>query len=164
MFGVFCIVTNPAGCGMCGPFVSRQFGFCVCVGSAVGMQPGGGDAALIAPNVLKSTPADAVVSLDATVLLTNCVLNESCSDTPPPSQPATLFTMMLFVTVMPYQFFGVVIKAATSVPLVCRRRRPPPLPSSALLPRIRLESITKFGPVPSPLPGGQSRSVVPPHS
>ena len=44
MFGVFCIVTKPDGCGMCGPFASRQFGFCGWVGSGVGKHPGGGDA------------------------------------------------------------------------------------------------------------------------
>src|ERR1700687_1035232 len=102
MFGVFCIVTKPAGCGMCGALFSMQFGCCGCVGSGVGRHPGGGDAALMAPKVLNSTPAEAVVSFDATVLFTNVVLNESCKDTPPPSQPATLLTMMLLVTVMSY--------------------------------------------------------------
>src|SRR3984893_6108679 len=111
MFGVFCIVTKPAGRGMCGPFASRQFGFCGCVGSGVGRHPGGGEAALIAPKVLNRTPAEAVVSFDATVLLVNTVLKESCKDTPAPSHPATLFAMMLLVTVMPYQFFGLVRKA-----------------------------------------------------
>src|ERR1700732_1293951 len=104
------MVTRPDGCGMCGPFVSKQFGFCGCVGSGVGRHPGGGEAALIAPRVLNSTPADAVVSFEATVLLVNTVLNESCKDTPPPSHPATLFAMMLLVTVMPYQFCGVLGK------------------------------------------------------
>ena len=66
------------------------------------MQPGGGADELIAPSVLNSTPADAVVSLDTTVLLTKVTFNASCIDTPPPSQPATLFAMMLFVTVTPY--------------------------------------------------------------
>src|SRR5882757_9333650 len=134
MFGVFCIVTKPAGCGMCGAFVSIQFGFCGCDGSGVGKDPGGGEAASIAPKVLNSTPAEAVVSFEATVLLTNRVLKESCKDTPPPSHPATLFTMMLLVTVMPYQRSGLRRNAATSAPLVCRKRNPPPLPSSALLP------------------------------
>jgi hypothetical protein len=164
MFGVFCMVTKPAGCGICGPLESKQFGFCGCEGSGVGKHPGGGEAALAAPKVLNNTPAEAVVSLEATVLLTNSVLKESCSDTPAPSHPATLFAMMLLVTVMPYQRSGFFTNAATSLPLVWRKRSPPPLPSSALLPRIRFESITRFGPVPSPMPGGQSRSVTPPHS
>src|SRR5690349_6582641 len=118
MFGVFCMVTRPAGCGMCGALVPRQFGFCGCIGSGVGRQPGGGDAASIAPRVLNSTPAEAVVSLEATVLLTKEVLKLSCSDTPAPSQPATLLAMMLFVTVMSYQRCGAAGNAATSVPLV----------------------------------------------
>src|SRR5882757_3257162 len=138
MFGVFCIVTKPAGCGMCGAFVSIQFGFCGCDGSGVGKHPGGGEAASIAPRVLNSTPAEAVVSFEATVLLVNTVLNESCKDTPAPSHPATLFAMMLLVTVMPYQFCGLLRNSATSAPFVCRMLRPPPLPSSALLRRIRL--------------------------
>ena len=41
-------------------------------------------------------------------------------------------------------------------PLICCRRKPPPLPLSALLPSSRFASITKPGPVPSPSPGGQS--------
>src|SRR5260370_38110200 len=113
MFGVFCIVTKPAGCGMAGALLSMQFAFCGCVGSGVGRHPGGGEGALIAPKVLNSTPAEAVVSFEATVLLVNTVLNESCKDTPAPSHPATLFAMMLLVTVMPYQFCGLWRKCAT---------------------------------------------------
>src|ERR1700716_1129066 len=101
------MVTKPAGCGLCGALSPRQFGFCGCVGSGVGVQPGGGADELMAPSVLKSTPADAVVSLDTTVLLTNITFNESCMDTPPPSQPATLFAMTLFVTLTSYHSLGV---------------------------------------------------------
>src|SRR5882672_10706360 len=163
-FGVFSIVTKPAGCGLCGALASRQFGSCGWPGSGVGLHPGGGADELIAPSVLNSTPADAVVSLDTTVLLMKLTFSASCIDTPPPSQPATLFAITLLVTMTPFQLFGVVGKKPTSVPLICCRRRPPPLPLSALLPMIRLASITSPGPVPSPIPGGQSTSVVVPHS
>ncbi len=71
-----------------------------------------------APRVLNSTPAEAVVSLDMTVLLMMFTFNASCSDTPPPSQPATLLAMMLFVTCtrVPAARAGCG-KASTSVPL-----------------------------------------------
>src|SRR6267143_5265776 len=88
-FGVLAIVTRPAGCGPCGALGVRHSVFCGFNGSGVGVQPGGGAEELIAPSVLNSTPADAVVSLDATVLLTNVTFNASCIDTPPPSHPAT---------------------------------------------------------------------------
>src|SRR5258705_11757508 len=102
MFVVFCCGTKPAGCGICGAFGSMQFGFSGCDGSGVGRHPGGGEDASIAPSALNSTPADAVVSVDATVLFVNVILNASCMDPPPPSHPATLLARMLLVTVMPY--------------------------------------------------------------
>src|ERR1700738_2001661 len=46
----------------------------------------------------------------------------------------------------------------TSVPLTVCSRMPPPLPLSAVLPMIRLLSITRPGPVPSLRPGAQSTS------
>ncbi len=98
-FGVLAIVTRPAGCGPCGALGIRHSVFCGFIGSGVGTQPGGGAEELIAPSVLNSAPADAVVSLDATVLLTNVTFNASCIDTPAPSHPATLLAMMLLVTV-----------------------------------------------------------------
>src|ERR1700756_5659480 len=113
------------------------------------------------PIVVKSMPDDAVVSLDMIVLLMMFTFNASSRETPPPSQPATLLTMMLLVTVAEYQGerdpvipgnvtllvpFG---KLITSEPLRCCKRRPPPLPLSAELPMIRLALITKPGPTPS---------------
>ncbi len=73
--------------------------------------------------------------------------------------------MTLLVTVMSYQLDGFVGNAIRSAePLTCWMRRPPPLPLSALLPTIRLASITRPGPMPSVSPGGQSWSLVLPHS
>src|SRR5512135_3279199 len=118
-----------------------------------------------APRVLNSTPAEAVVSLDITVLLTNRTFNASSMDTPPPSHPATLLAMMLLVMVTSFHRLGLVgVLMATSWPLTPCRRMPPPLPLSAVLPMIRLASITKPRPVPSLSPGGQSTSLVEPHS
>ena len=74
----------------------------VASGRASATQPGGGAEELIAPSVLNSTPADAVVSFDTTVLLTKVTFSASCIDTPPPSQPATLLAMTLLVTVTSY--------------------------------------------------------------
>src|SRR2546421_11655233 len=67
--GELCIVTSPAACGVEVLTGSMQLAFCGSVGSGCGVQPGGGIAAKGAPRGLKSTPADAVASLDATVLL-----------------------------------------------------------------------------------------------
>src|SRR5512143_193165 len=128
-----------------------------------------GEAESGAPRVLNSPPAEAVVSLETTVLLTKLTFSASSIDTPPPSQPATLSTIMLLVMLTPYQLSGPVLafepaKRATSWPLTPCSRIPPPLPLSAVLPWIRLESITRPGPVPSASPGGQSWSVTEPHS
>jgi len=64
----------------------------------------GGDWVLAkgAPRVLKSTPDEAVVSLEIIVLLIRFTTKESSNDTPPPSQPATLLAMMLLVTLTEY--------------------------------------------------------------
>src|SRR5690242_19741758 len=131
--GVFCIVTRPAawgvevviGLGM----QSRPVGL---FGSVLIVQPGGAVEASGAPSVLNSTPAEAVVSFATTVLLTNFTVNESCSDTPAPSQPATLLPMMLFVTSTLFHpglrrgiangRFG---NATTSWPFTPCRRSPP---------------------------------------
>src|SRR6516162_6724336 len=105
-----------------------------------------------APSVLKSMPDDAVESFDTIVLLIMLTFNASISDTPPPSQPDTLLTMMLFVTSGAYHGdvcglgdpespgnetlappFG---KLITSDPFTCCSARPPPLPLSAWLPMI----------------------------
>ena len=79
-----------------------------------------------APIVLKSTPAEAVLSLDTTVLLMMFTFRASSKEIPAPSQPATLLVMMLLVTVTEFQFAGVVGKLTTSEPLVCCKARPPP--------------------------------------
>src|SRR5882724_997503 len=163
-FGVWRIVTSPAGWKVESGARPEQLGSCGRVGSCCGLQPGGGTLALGAPSVLKSTPAEPVVSLEITVLLMKSTFNESCIETPPPSQPATLFAMMLLVTVTPYHIIGRSGKVPTSVPLTDWMRRPPPLPLSALLPMIRLALITRPGPAPSLSPGGQSRSLMVPHS
>ena len=126
--------------------------------------PEGGILACGAPSVLNRTPEDAVVSLDATVLLMKFVFSESCSETPPPSQPATLFAMMLLVTFTLYQLFGLFGKRETSAPFTACSRNPPPLPLSALFPWIRFASMFSPGPTPSLRAGGQSMSVVVPHS
>src|ERR1700739_2965002 len=93
------------------------------------------------------------------VLLIKLTTNASCSETPAPSQPATLLVMMLLVTLTVFQRqeesavfehetdpFG---KLSTSEPFTCCNRRPPPLPLSAELPRIRLALITVPGPISS---------------
>src|SRR5919109_1074574 len=133
---------SPAGCGsdkgthgMLAPTESR--------GQGVGALACG---AKKAPN---SVPDEAVESLDMMVLLIKFTTKESCNDTPPPSQPATLLAIMLFVTLTEYQRSGLLGKAETSVPLTPWKRIPPPLPASAALPRIRLALITIPGPVPS---------------
>src|SRR6516162_8120486 len=133
-----------------------------------------------APSVLKSMPDDAVESFDMIVLLMMLTFKASISDTPPPSQPDTLLTMMLFVTSGEYHGdlaplspgnvtlpvpFG---KLITSIPFTCCRAKPPPLPLSAWLPMIRLALMTRPGPTPSLGPteeagtGTQSWSVVAP--
>src|ERR1700757_2583520 len=99
-----------------------------------------------APKVLNNTPDDAVVSFEMIVLLIRFTTRASVNDTPAPSQPATLFAMMLLVTDTEYQFAGVVGKVDTSVPFTPWKRIPPPLPLSAAFPMIRLASILSPGP------------------
>ncbi len=70
-----------------------------------------------APTVLKSTPDEAVVSLEMIVLLMMFTFNASSREIPAPSQPATLLAMMLLVTVTLFQRAGVLGKVTTSVPL-----------------------------------------------
>src|SRR5438132_3395948 len=161
---LFCTLTSPATCGHDAVVLP------VCMQLLCWVLATG------APTVLNSTPADAVLSLDMIVLLMMFTFNASSRETPPPSQPATLLTMMLLVTSGEYHGereplipgnvtllapFG---KLMTSVPLTFCRRRPPPLPLSAALPMIRLALITRPGPVPSLNPGAQSTSVMLPHS
>src|SRR5712692_6891718 len=63
-FGLCCCVDNPAGWGVdVVIWKPVQFGF------VVGSQPGGATSALGAPSESKSTPAEAVLSFDTTVLL-----------------------------------------------------------------------------------------------
>src|SRR4029077_8999298 len=121
-----------------------------------------------APRVLKSTPDEAVVSLDIIVLLMMFTASPSSSEIPAPSQPATLLAMMLLVTCTEYQFPGVFGKATPSDPFTFWKAMPPPLPLSAALPIIRLALITRPGPTPSLGvtllgAGTQSWSVVVPH-
>src|ERR1700674_3303784 len=134
----------------------------VALGNEFGSQPGGGTVENEAPEVSKSTPADDVVSFEATVLLLKLTRTALWSETPPPVQPATLLAMMLLVTVIPYQFAGLLGLRCTSVPLMCCNRIPPPLPLSAVLPTITLLSITVLGPTPSESCGGHSTSFVSP--
>src|ERR1700687_5258315 len=101
---------SPAGCGsdsgtqgMLAPWESRGQGV--------------GALAWVAKNAPKSVPEDAVESLDMIVLLIRFTPMESCNDTPPPSQPATLLTMMLLVTLTEYQRSGLLGKVLTSIPL-----------------------------------------------
>src|SRR5205085_2441132 len=111
-----------------------------------------------APSVLNSMPDEAVVSLDAIVLLMMFTFNESTSEIPAPSQPATLLLMMLLVTLTAYHLLGSVGKVSTSVPLTPTNARPPPLPLSAPLPWIKLALMTRPGPAPSAgLTGGLTR-------
>src|SRR6202011_1047674 len=118
-----------------------------------------------APRVLKRAPEEAVVSLETIVLLMRSTTSASSRDTPAPSHPATLFTMMLFVILTEFHCLGRLGNSVTSVPLTFCKRMPPPLPLSAAFPLNRFALITRLGPVPSLSPGVQSASAaVPPHS
>jgi len=123
-----------------------------------------------AARVLKSTPDEAVVSLEMIVLLRMFTAKASSREIPAPSQPATLLAMMLFVTSIEYHLVGCVGNVVTSVPLTPWKRIPPPLPLSAALPIIRFALITRPGPTPSPggltlvMGGKQSASVVMPQA
>src|SRR6266403_2011507 len=111
---------------------------------------GVGALAWVAKKAPKSVPDDAVESLETIVLLIKFTTKESCNDTPPPSQPATLSVMMLLVTLTEYQRSGLLGKADTSEPLTPWKRMPPPLPASAALPMIKLALSSRLRPMPSP--------------
>src|SRR6516165_6696253 len=113
------------------------------------------------PRLFVSTPEVASESLWAMVLFSITTFSESCNEMPAPSQPAMLFTMMLFSIVTSFQNWGWRANVATSVPLTWLSRMPPPLPLSAEFPWIRLALITRWRPVPSLNPGGQSASGTP---
>src|SRR5215472_14152910 len=130
-----------------------------------------------APIVSNSTPDDPVLSLEMTVLLIKFTARASSSETPAPSQPATLLVMMLLVRVTEFQpqlarlAFGHTLapfgKLTTSEPLMLCSAIPPPVPLSAWLPMIKFALIVKPGPVPSlgptdPSAGTQSWSVCEP--
>src|ERR1700730_15022692 len=100
------------------------------------LPPGGHGPCVLARGarrVLKSTPAEAVVSLDAMVLLMMSRFRASSSEMPAPSQPATLLSMMLLVMLTEYQLPGAVGKLSTSEPLTFCSAMPPPVPDSAAL-------------------------------
>src|SRR5882672_5499984 len=144
---------SPAGCGadrgtqaMLAPMASRGQGV--------------GALAWVEKKAPKSVPDDAVESSDTIVLLIRFTTRESCNDTPPPSHPATLLVMMLFVTLTEYQRDEVPGKVETSEPFTPWKRMPPPAPASAALPMIRLALISRFGPMPSPtVPNAWLQSV-----
>jgi hypothetical protein len=100
------------------------------------------------PAAVRIWPAMPTLSLCAIVLLMIALFSVSTSEMPPPAHPASLFTIMLFVTVTLYQRFGLRGLCRTSWPLTCCSRMPPPWPVSEKLPRIRFESIVTL-PVPS---------------
>ena len=104
--------------------------------------------------MLKSTPDDAVLALYAIVLLMMFTLDESTSEIPAPSHPATLSTMMLLVTVTKFHWPGSSGKATMSDPLTAWKPMPPPVPLSAPFPMIRLPLMMSPGPTPSlgPIP------------
>ena len=113
-----------------------------------------------------TTPAMPVLSFDMMVLLTIEALSVSDIEMPPPAQPATLFTTMLFVRVTRCQRTDCEDCGylATSAPLTCCKRIPAPWPPSAKLPRIRFASMVT-SPVPSdsaPATGGSPRTMMPP--
>src|SRR5712692_9458668 len=129
-FGVLRVVTSPATWGA------------EVVLEVVRLVPGGGTLAKGAPSVLVSTPEDAVESLEIIVLLMMFTAKASCSETPPPSQPATLLAMMLLVKLTEFQIQSAGVahhigpngKLAISVPLTFWSRMPPPLPHSMIVP------------------------------
>src|ERR1700719_5123371 len=148
----FCVLVRPEDCGHDAVFAPVV---------PVIVQFPAGALAMGAPRLVVSTPEEARESLWVMVLLMIFTFNASCNEIPAPSQPARLFAMMLLVIVTSCQCCGWVANVATSVPLTCCRRMPPPLPLSAELPWIRLALISKPGPVPSLNPGGQSVSGTP---
>src|SRR5579864_7474255 len=118
---LFGVVTKPATCGQ------------DAVPAVLWHSPAGALARGV-PMLLVSTPDVARASLWAIVLLMTFTFNASCIEIPAPSQPATLFAIMLLVMVTSCHFVGSEGKAETSVPLTCWSRMPPPLPLSAEFP------------------------------
>src|SRR5258708_36002967 len=82
---LFCTLTRPATCGH-DAVVLPVWMQLLCWVLAKG-----------APMVLNSGPAEAGLSFDMIGLLLMLTLNESSSDTPAPSQPATLSPMLVLV-------------------------------------------------------------------
>ena len=119
-----------------------------------------------APRVLKSTPDEAVVSLETMVLLTMFTASASCSETPRAVPAGHVVGDDVVGDGDVYQLRRTCVgKLATSVPLTpgSAGRRRCRFPRA--LPMIRLALITRPGPVPSLSPGAQSASVtVLPHS
>src|SRR6516164_2769327 len=131
----FRVLLTPAGCGHDAVFAP--------VGP-VRVQFPAGALAVGVPILLVSTPEVASESLWAMVLLMMLTFSESCNEMPAPSQPAMLFTMMLFSIVTSFQNWDWRANVATSVPLTWLSRMPPPLPLSAEFPWIRLALITRW--------------------
>src|SRR5579883_1799663 len=147
---LFWILTRPAGWGQDAP-PEAVVQFCAVWGE--------GTLARGAPMVVASGPAEAVVVLETTVLLTMSRYRASRAEIPAPSQPATLSATMLFWKTTWCQpgllkpGLGPVGKAT-----------PPPEPLSAELPMMRLALMSMPGPMPSlgptlPAGGTQSWSV-----
>src|SRR6516164_6143884 len=90
--GLLSTLTRPETCGQDWPPVAPH------VMLATGVELARG-----ANSVWNSVPEEAVESLAAIVLLTILTASESSSETPAPSQPATLLTMMLLVTLAEFQ-------------------------------------------------------------
>src|SRR5215469_186380 len=90
--GLFSTLTRPETCGQDSPPVAPH----VILDTGVELARG-------ANSDWNSVPEEAVESLRAIVLFTILTARESSSETPAPSQPATLFTMMLFVTLAEFQ-------------------------------------------------------------
>ena len=85
----FGVLLTPDGCGHEAVFAP--------VGPVCVQFPAGALATGV-PMLWVSTPEEARVSLLEMVLLMMVTFSESCSEIPAPSQPATLFTMMLLVS------------------------------------------------------------------
>src|SRR5215469_10484256 len=82
----------PAGCG-------SDAGMQRVEAPAVSRGHGVGELASGAKKAPNRVPDDAVESFEMIVLLIRLTPMESCSEIPPPSQPATLLAMMLLVAV-----------------------------------------------------------------
>src|ERR1700738_2792576 len=105
--------------------------------------------------LLNNGPAMETLSLFTIVLSRIVAAKVSAREMPPPAHPATLFTIMLFWTVTLYK-----VPSLISSPLTPCRRIPPPLPASAKLPWIMLESMVT-SPVPRVTPAVAPAGVSP---